>query len=448
METAQIAWTGVLDAIQRKGGGTLDLWLGQVNCVGIEDDHLLLKVPNAFARDWIKEHYMPAIVDALQEVVPGKLVVDFLLDSSAFAAARRETAEKASARPSRPPPAPNTATVNPRFTFESFVEGPSNQLALSACRSVAAGTEGAPSPVFIFSPSGLGKTHLLSAIHHATQGVTSRGPVLYLPAETFMNEFVECVQQGRMKDFRERYRKDCGLLLLDDIQFLGSRERTQEEFFHLFNELYNTGRPVVMSSDRPPRDIPKIEERLRSRFEWGLVADIGMPELETRMAIARRKAQEMGLNLPPEVLDLVAENARGSVREIEGALIRLDVQSGLSSGGVMDPESARRALGIVGAGRTRKSSADDVMRQVAAVWGVKVSDIKGERRHRSVALPRQVAMHLCRQVLRMSYPEIGERFGGRDHTTVMNACKKIGALLESDAEMAAAVESLRRTLEG
>jgi chromosomal replication initiator protein len=438
--SAHEAWTNAVRSIQERSDG-LDLWLGRVNCIGIDEGRLLLEVPNTFTKDWISERYLPSILEELRDVLPGDLKVEFKLDASQGA---RE------ARPSQPPraphpaPAPRTAR-NPRFTFETFVEGPTNQLAVSACRAVASGAERTVSPVFICGPTGVGKTHLLCAIDDAMGGRSPRGPVIYVSAEAFMNEFVESIASSRMQEFRERYRRDVGVLLVDDIQFMATRERTQEEFFHVFNELYNAGRPIVLTSDRPPREIGRIEERLRSRFEWGLIADIRPPELATRIAIARRKAGEMGMELADEIVDFVAGASSGSVREIEGALIRLDVQSGLE-GRTVSIEMAREVLGLISPPRSASTSVDDVIRRVAGAFGVKVSDLKGTRRHRSVARPRQVAMFMCRELLGMSYPEIGDRFGGRDHTTVMNACRRISALIESDGELRGSVEGLRRAI--
>jgi len=437
------AWTNAVETIQGRQEG-MDLWLGQVDCVGLSNGRLLLKVPNKFTRDWIADRYLSSILREMKGIVPENVEVEFRFESTRSGERRR---------PIRPPApvqarclAAPKAAVNPRFTFDAFVEGSTNQLALSACKAIALQAGKAVSPVFICGPSGVGKTHLLSAVYHEMKGVSPKGPVAYVSSESFMNDFVESISAGKMQEFRERYRRDCGVLLVDDIQFIAGRERTQEEFFHLFNELYNTGRPIVISSDRPPREIGKIEERLRSRFEWGLIADIHPPEVETRMAITLRKASEMGIELPRPVTDFIAETATGSVRKIEGALIRLDVQSSLS-GRPVTLEMAREALGITTPSRGRKVAAEDVLRHVASSYGLKISDLKGARRHRSVARPRQVAMYICRNVLHMSYPEIGERFGGRDHTTAMSACKKITSLMGEDAELRANVDSLSRELD-
>jgi chromosomal replication initiator protein len=422
----------------------MDLWLGQVNCLGLNEGRLRLKVPNRFTRDWISERYLASILEEMKGAVPEDVEVEFTLESVSADAAMRPPEPPLPARAGCTT-APRAA-VNPRFTFEGFVEGPTNQLALSACKAVASQSERSISPVFVCGPSGVGKTHLLNAVYNRMRGQSRRGPVFYMSAEAFMNDFVESLSSGRMQAFRERYRRECGMLLIDDIQFIVTRDRTQEEFFHVFNELYNTGRPIVISSDRPPREIGKIEQRLRSRFEWGLIADIRPPDEETRIAITLKKATEMDLAIPRAVTDFIAENARDSVREIEGALIRLDVQSSLSSRPI-SLEMAREALGIMAAPRSRKISAEDVIRHVASSYGVKVSDLKGARRHRSVARPRQVAMFICRDMLHLSYPEIGERFGGRDHTTVMNACRKITSLISQDSELRSNVDVLRSRLD-
>jgi len=443
--SANEAWQNAVQNVQRRNGG-MDLWLGQVNCGGIADGRLLLTVPNKFTRDWISERYLPHILDEMKDVIPAGVTVEFRLESPA------PLASGPRARPSTPPPCAAAASIiapsaiNPRFSFETFIEGPSNQLAVSACKAIARHAGRNVSPVFLWGPPGVGKTHLLCSVHKETGGRSPGGPVIFVSAEAFMNEFVESVAAGKMQQFRERYRRDCGMLLVDDIQFITPGSRTQEEFFHVFNELYNQGRPIAISSDRPPRDLGKMEQRLRSRFEWGLVADIRPPEVETRVAIARRKASDLGIEIPAPVANLVAESTTGSVREIEGALIRLDMQSSLS-GDPITPDMARATLGLLSPMRSRKASAEDVQHRVATAWGVKASDLKGERRHRSVALPRQVAMYICRESLKLSYPEIGDRFGGRDHTTVMTACRKISGLVDRDLDLLRRIEAVTRSLE-
>jgi chromosomal replication initiator protein len=450
LEEARQAWRSAIRTIADSQEGSLDLWLGQVDCVGFEGERLLLRVPNEFTREWISERYLDDILERMQRTVPGVTSVTFQLDRSAFARPsedqdRSTPVPSASSPPRLASPPPMGASVNPRFTFDQFVEGPCNRLALAACLALVQSTETAVSPLFLYGPSGVGKTHLLNAIHHALRGATRHGPVVYMPSESFMNDFLESLRGGRMKQFRERYRRDCGLLLIDDIQFIASRERTQEEFFHLFNELYNTGRPIVISSDRPPREMSRVESRLRSRFECGLMADMRAPELETRLAIVHKKAAGLGLRLPPEVAELVAAAASHSVREIEGALIRLDVQSSLE-GCAVTAEMARRALGGLAVENADRITPSQVLKCVAVSYGIKVSDLKGTRRSRSVSLPRQVAMHLCREVLGMSYPEIGDLLGGRDHSTIINGCRKVTALLDADASLQGRVASIRQEL--
>jgi chromosomal replication initiator protein len=447
LDEVKQAWEKAVRAIADRQQGSLDLWLGQVSCAGIERNVLVLKVPNAFTREWISERYQSLILEKMKEALPEIRDVQFLLDSSAFErsghhpdCARAQTSMHA--QPAGPPMGSN---VNPRFTFEEFVEGPCNRLAYAACKGLATGAETSFSPLFIYGPSGVGKTHLLNAIHHALGGTTPRGPVVYMPCESFMNDFLDSLKSGRMQGFRERYRQSCGMLLIDDIQFIAARERTQEEFFHIFNELYNTGRPVVMTSDRPPRELAKVEGRLSSRFEWGLMADVTSPEVETRIAIIRMKMASMGIELSRDVIELVAATASGSVREIEGALIRLDVQSGLERCPI-SIDLTQRALGFLARPSLAKLTADEVIREVASSYGLKVSDLKGTRRHRSVSLPRQVAMYLCREMLGLSYPEIGERLGGRDHTTVISGHRKVTGMLDSNATLQSSVDAIRRHL--
>jgi chromosomal replication initiator protein len=336
--------------------------------------------------------------------------------------------------------------LNPKYTFESFVVGPSNQLAHAASVGAASARNKRYNPLFIYGGVGLGKTHLVNAIGHRLLAENPGARVLYLSAERFTNEFIWALQNHRIADFRERYRSQCDLLIVDDIQFLAGREQTQEEFFHTFNALYHADRQIVVTSDVVPQQIPEIEERLVSRFQWGVVADIQAPELDTRIAILRRKAGEEGIPLPDDVALFLAQVVRSNVRELEGTLLRLAVRAEIVRRPI-DLDFARETLRAVLPAPEHAVSVEDIQQAVCRYFNIRLADLKSHRRHRSVAYPRMVAMYLCRQRLEISYPQLGEAFGGKDHTTVMSAVRKIGGLLEKDdPKVRGEVEAIERKL--
>jgi chromosomal replication initiator protein len=344
---------------------------------------------------------------------------------------------------SRPPQA--IEGLNPKYTFGNFVVGPSNQLAHAA--SIAAAGGGGPrhNPLFLCGGTGLGKTHLVHAVAHRFRTERPSSRILYVSAEKFVNEFVQSLQEGRMNEFRARYRERCDLLLVDDIQFLASKTQTQEEFFHAFNALHQADKQIIVTSDKYPQQLEKMEERLVSRFSWGLVADIQGPELETRVAILRKKAQLEQIELADEVVLFLAQTIRSNVRELEGTLIRLAAKSSLL-GRSIDIEFARQELALTSNPRASEAGVDDIQRVVCHHFKLRTSDLLSKDRHKSIAFARHVAMYLCKQRLKCSFPELGRAFGNRDHTTVMSAVRKVEALRTSDPEVRAHLEALERKL--
>jgi chromosomal replication initiator protein len=301
--------------------------------------------------------------------------------------------------------------------------------------------------LFIYGGVGLGKTHLVNAVGHRVLSDRSDARILYESAERFTNEFIWALQNHRINEFRDRYRNGCDVLLMDDIQFLASREQTQEEFFHTFNALYHSDRQIVVSSDVYPQQIGKMEERLISRFQWGMVADIQAPELDTRIAIVNKKAEQEGIALSADVANFLAQTVKSNVRELEGTLLRLAVKAELLKRPI-DLDFAREALRVAAPRNDRATTVDDVQRAVCEYFNIRLSELKSHRRHRSVAYPRMVAMYLCRQRLKTSYTELGERFGGKDHTTVMSAVRKIeGRVAAEDRELISCVEAIEYKLE-
>jgi chromosomal replication initiator protein len=335
--------------------------------------------------------------------------------------------------------------LNGKYTFRNFVVGPSNELAHAAAFASAGGGGPRYNPLFICGGTGLGKTHLMHSIAHDVLDSRPNACILYVSAERFTNQFIEALQHHRMEEFRNRYRVDCDLLLVDDIQFLAGREQTQEEFFHTFNALHDADKPIVVSSDKYPQDLQRMPERLISRFTSGLVADIQTPALETRVAIVRKKAQIEGIALSDDVAVLLAQTIRSNVRELEGTLIRLAAKSSLM-GRHIDLEFARNELTIVTPRRPEIRSVEDIQRAVCGHFRITNTDLMSKDRHKSVAFARQVAMYLCRQRLKCSFPELGRAFGNRDHTTVMSAVRRVEKMIEDDPQVHAHLEAIESRL--
>jgi chromosomal replication initiator protein len=355
------------------------------------------------------------------------------------------TARSAEPAPT-PAPAPRMgAPLNERYTFERFVVGANNQLAAAAARAVAESPARMYNPLFIYGGVGLGKTHLMHAVGHVLRGRDATRRVAYVSSEWFTNDLIASIQDGRMSDFRRRYR-EIDLLLIDDVHFLGEKERTQEEFFHTFNALYEAQRQIVVTSDRPPKEIAGLEERLVSRFEWGLVADIRSPDLETRVAILRKKAEEGEIAIADEVLDYIARNCRSNVRELEGAVIKLLAYSSLTQRDVTT-ELAREALGGVLAPEGERTP-EAIRKRVAESFGIPVETLVSRRRTKEVTVPRQVAMYLMRELLDLPLTQIGNQFGGRDHSTVLHSVHKVEQDLETDASLRERIEALRAEFGG
>ncbi len=335
--------------------------------------------------------------------------------------------------------------LNPKYTFSNFVIGPSNQLAHAAALGAAGGGAKRHNPLFLCGGTGLGKTHLVHAVAHRVRNERPSAKILYISAEKFINEFVQALQDQKMNEFRTRYREKCDLLLVDDIQFLASKTQTQEEFFHAFNALHQADKQIIVTSDKYPQQLERMEERLISRFTWGLVADIQAPELETRVAIVRKKAQMEGIEVGDDVLLYIAQQVRSNVRELEGTLIRLAAKASLTSRPI-DLDFARQEIAMSVGVRANESSVEDVQRVVCHHFKLKSGDLLSKDRHKSIAFARHVAMYLCRERLKCSLPELGRAFGNRDHTTVMSAVRKVKALREANPEVRAHIEALERKL--
>ncbi len=337
------------------------------------------------------------------------------------------------------------SNIDSNYTFDNFVKGPSNQFALATCQNVAENPGRSYNPLFIYGSSGLGKTHLMYAVGNRVLQNNPNALVVYVSSERFMNEMIYCIRFNKMWDFRQRYRQ-CDVLLVDDIQFISNGKSTQEEFFHTFNSLYETKKQIVITSDKFPQEIPDIEERLRNRFQWGLIADIQPPDIEHRIAILLNKADKIGIRLNYDVAEYIATNAKRNIRELEGALSRIAAYSTLQ-GLTLDLKQARDLFHSTLAEAPKRLTIEVVQQSVADHFKVKISDLKSKKRHRAMTLPRQVAMYLSRSLTKSSFPEIGEKFGGKDHTTVMHAVKKIERERHADMDLKVNLDALERRLE-
>lgn len=457
-------WADALEDIKgRLSKESFDTWLQPIQCGDFDGSRLELRIPNRFYADWIRSHYLDLLLETLRsksgvEDLDVRWEVDEALADAMQRSAPPPTpplppppqppAFSGTAAPQRPHAEPPriASNLNPKYRFDSFVVGPSNQLAHAASRAAATNPGTRYNPLFIYGGVGLGKTHLVNAVGHHVLEEKPGARILYVSAERFTNEFIWALQNHRIDDFRTRYRTQCDVLLMDDIQFLASREQTQEEFFHTFNALYHSDKQIVVSSDVYPQQIGKMEERLISRFQWGMVADIQAPELDTRVAIVRKKAELEGIVLGDDVAHFLAQSVKSNVRELEGTLLRLAVKAELLKRPI-DLDFAREALRATMPVPENVATVEDIQRAVCEHFNIRMSDIRSHRRHRSIAHPRMVAMYLCRQRLKTSYTEIGDRFGGKDHTTVMSAVRKIESRLSGDdLDLQASVEAIERKL--
>jgi chromosomal replication initiator protein len=439
------------------------MWFEPVVCVETTADGIILGVPNDFAAIWIHDNYLDLITQRLR-LTAGRMVNVTLrkTDSSGRTANSGSTANgskphaeashgvKARATTQRrtgryDERGPATGSLNPRNTFETFVVGSNNQMAHAASMAVAQAPAQAYNPLFLYGETGLGKTHLMHAIGHAIIRHNPDARVAYLSTEKFTNEFIQALQENSLIKFRQRYRH-ADVLLLDDVQFLAGKERIQEEFFHTFNDLFESGKQIVLTSDRRASEIQKLESRLVSRFEWGLPADIQAPDLETRLAILRTKAQTLNSNLPEPILNFIAQNITKNIRRLEGALLKVSSYSALTSKPVDLPTAERLLHDVLMEQAQNVLTIETIQKRVADHFQIRHSDMTSKRRPNNIAIPRQIAMFLARTLTKHSLQEIGDAFGGRDHGTVIHACKAVDNMMEQDASTRGSVEFLKTQL--
>ncbi len=479
--TVQLLWDEAVGRLKsRVSSQNYDMWLRPIEVRSFDGSTLRLRAPNSYIRSWFETNFLGTLLTEIRELGHDEVRVEFEPDGNDGAdrntahdvveppaeldrprsepdhGAPTRTVTITAALTPKPAPAapavrdedvmhaPEAATLNPRYNFETFVAGPSNQLAFAASQAAASSYPPKYNPVFICGGVGLGKTHLLHSIGHQQLANRPGARIVYLSSERFMNEYVQAIRTGRMHDFRKNYREGIDVLLIDDVQFLAGKESTQDEFFHTFNALHENHKQIVMTADRKPHEISDIADRLRSRFAWGLLADIEPPELEVRIAILRKKAAVEAVQLPDDVALYIASSIKSNVRELEGALIRLAAYASLSKRRI-DLEFAQETLGAAITRPREIITPDGVIKHVASYYGLKPSDIKSERRHKSVATPRAVAMYLARHHTKDSYPDLARAFGGKHHTTVISAVQKIIERLKDDASLRSeihAIESL------
>jgi len=428
---------------------TFNTWIRPIKYLSSSNYLIELGVPNKFIQEWVVEKYMVMIQEAVSSITDAKYQIQFRISESSEqrktdggpVIAKTENIQNDSGKYRH---SDFVSNLNPKYTFENFVCGASNQFAHAAAQSVANNPATSYNPLFIYGGVGLGKTHLLIAIGNHIIQANKKARVCYYTSEKFMNELINCLRYNKMDQFRNKFRS-MDILLIDDVQFIAGKERTQEEFFHTFNSLHESHKQIVVTSDKFPKDMPGLEERLRSRFEWGLIADIQPPDIETKVAILKKKADLDMINLPNDVALFLASSSTTNVRELEGMLIRLGAFSSLT-GNEISLTMAQDVLKDIIVDKTREISVEMIQKHVADYFKLKIADLKSDKRLKAFVVPRQIAIYICRELTKCSYPEIGEKFGGKDHSTIIHSYKKIERLIPQNMELKNTIETLKRNL--
>jgi chromosomal replication initiator protein len=426
-------WDQILARIETKvNRHSFYTWFKPTSFVSEDSASVTIRVPNSLFKEWLTKHYSGVLAESLAEVKRPQLVIQFVSDSQTDGSGIALGPDEAAALQAATPAVPLTtnAGLNPRYTFDTFIVGSSNQFAHAASRAVAEAPSRSYNPLFIYGGVGLGKTHLMHAVGHYVLQHDRNLRLTYISSERFMNEMINAVRYDRVIDFRERYRS-VDVLLVDDIQFLAGKEGTQTEFFHTFNALYDSQKQIVLSSDCPPHEIPALEERLRSRFEWGLIADIQSPDLETKVAILKKKAEAEAVPLSDDVAIYIAGRIKSNIRELEGSLIRLVAYASLT-GQEISLSLAQEVLRNILDHEEKAVTIEIIQKYVADYYNLKLSELKSKNNSKSVAMPRQIAMYLCKSLTHASLPEIGRSFGGKHHSTVIHSIRKVEDLRKKD----------------
>ncbi len=435
-------WEDILEYVQTQIPEVeFRTWFKQVRPLGIEDGTFMIGVPHSFAREWLKNHYAPVLEHALKDLGAASPRVGFQVVH--FPSSEQPDIFQPSTAPNAAPTA-TRPRLNPKYVFSNFVVGQNNNLASAAALAVAEAPGRAYNPLFIYGDSGLGKTHIMHAVGHAVAERLPNLTIEYVTTEAFTNDTINAIREDKMAAFRDRYRS-IDLLLVDDVQFIAGKERTQEEFFHTFNALYESGKQIILSSDRPPKNIPTLENRLRTRFEWGLITDIQAPELETRIAILKMNAEYRGVKIPLEVIDYIARQVTSNIRELEGALVRVILYTSMNQI-ELNRQTVAAALSDVYAPSELNLTMDEILDATAFAFEVAAGDLRSKGRRHELVVPRQVAMYLMREFTSHSYPEIGQYFSGRDHSTVVYAVQKVTEQVTKDRELEERIQTVKGAL--
>ena len=425
---------------------SFNTWIKSCEPISISSDTIKISVPNSFTQEILEKRYKDLVANSIKSVCSKLYKIEFLIASEIKSEeVPNNEAPKQSKNKTVSVNDEMSTTLNPKYTFDSFVIGNSNRFAHAASLAVAESPAKAYNPLFIYGGVGLGKTHLMHAIGHYILDNNPNAKVEYVSSEKFTNELINAIKDDKNEEFRNKYR-NVDVLLIDDIQFIAGKERTQEEFFHTFNALHDANKQIILSSDRPPKEIPTLEDRLRSRFEWGLIADIQVPDFETRMAILKKKADVEKLNVANEVMVYIATKIKSNIRELEGALIRIVAYSSLTNKEITVDLASEALKDIISKKQGKNITISIIQDIVASYFNLRIEDLKSQRRTRNVAYPRQIAMYLSRKLTDMSLPKIGEEFGGRDHTTVIHAYEKISENLNSDENLQHTIDDITKKL--
>jgi chromosomal replication initiator protein len=439
-----VLWEGALVELkERLGKQNFDTWIKPIRFSEQKGNNVQLEVPNKFFRDWLTEHFLGVIEQVLKTLAHRDVIVHLSVNQGLQYTAAAEKIERRT-EAERDKPQRASHNLIPKYNFENFVIGASNQFAHAASMAVASQPGEHYNPLFIYGGVGLGKTHLVNAIGHKAVAKRPTLKIVYLSSESFMNELIGSLRRDKMDEFKTKFR-NIDLLILDDVQFIAGKERTQEEFFHTFNSLYESHKQIVITSDKFPKEIPGLEDRLRNRFEWGLIADIQPPDMETRVAILQKKAETERVQLPHDVAIFLASNIDSNVRELEGSLTRLGAFASLTRS-TITTDLAKEVLRNTLRGAQREITVESIQKTICDYYNIKMGDLKAKRRTKNIAFPRQVAMYLCRKYTETSFPAIGDKFGGRDHSTVIHASKTIEKKIKEDPYMQTTIEKLERNL--
>ena len=449
--TAEKIWSSAQEQLRAKlSKDTYNMWFAPLRVCGMDSSHVTLETPNEFCELWLKDNYLSLLQDAVAVAASRQLQVKFKIGAGTAPVASALAAVPAKARPAESlherAAASGDLLFNPKNTFESFVVGNNNNFAYAAALAVAQVPGKSYNPLFLYGGVGMGKTHLMQAIGHEIKRRQPQAAICYVSSEKFTNDMINSLRYDKMTSFRDKFR-GVDVLLIDDIQFLAQKERTQEEFFHTFNALHESMKQIVIASDRSPKELAEIEDRLRSRFEWGLIADIQPPDLETKVAILQKKAEQEKVTLPTDVALYVAQNIRSNVRELEGALIRLVAHSSLIGAEITLPYAQQVLKNFIDS-QARKVTIESIQKTVAEQFGLRLVEIKAKNNSRAIVYPRQIAMYLAKHMTEASLPEIGRQFGGKHHTTVLHSVEKIEEVRKNDKDLNRLLNKLTEQLGG